>query len=76
MFPILFTSDIIAARQNDLLKDAQRHRLLRQARSARPDFQDRLLTSLGRLMISAGTRLQESYAPVAPHSRAPCPSEC
>lgn len=49
------------ARRNDQLKEAKISRLPRQARAAKPRLQERLVVSVGRLLILAGTKLQGEY---------------
>lgn len=68
--------DLAKAHRNDQLEEAKISRLLRQARVARPRFQERLLVSVGRLLISAGKKLQGEYETVTLHDSEAYPSGC
>jgi hypothetical protein len=50
-------------RRRDLLREAERWRLVRKAKSTRHDFLDRVLTGIGDVLISAGEKLQGRYPP-------------
>jgi hypothetical protein len=62
-----FEFDVLAAvteaHLQDRLKEAEIARLVRQARAARPRLRDRVLASIGGLLISVGEKLQARYAP-------------
>lgn len=46
----------------DLLREAEKERLIREIRGTRPGLLDRVLASVGGLLISVGTKLQMRYA--------------
>ena len=48
----------------DALREAEQKRLGRVANSARPRLLDRVVASIGGLLLSAGKQLQERHAPV------------
>jgi hypothetical protein len=48
----------------DALREAEQKRLGRVANSARPRLLDRVVASIGGLLLSAGKKLQERHAPV------------
>ena len=60
-------------RMNDLLAEAKRARLVRQARANRPNRLNAMLADVGDLLISAGERLQARRVHVAPQ---PCDVCC
>jgi hypothetical protein len=60
-------------RMSDLLAEAERTRLVRQARANRPNRFDAVLAGVGDLLITAGERLQARRLPVAPQ---PCDMCC
>ena len=51
-------------RVKDALRKAEQERLGRVANSARPRLLDRVVASIGSLLLSAGKKLQERHAPV------------
>lgn len=60
------TNKIIQMREQDLLREAEQDRLLRQAREASPRLYRRVLASVGSLLIATGEKLQGSYALTRP----------
>lgn len=60
-------------RMNELLAEAERARLVRQARANRLHRLDAVLADVGDLLISAGERLQARRVQVAPQ---PCDVCC
>jgi hypothetical protein len=50
--------------QSDLWRGMERGRLVRKVGSTRHDFSDRVLTSIGNMLISAGEKLRERHVPV------------
>jgi len=48
----------------DALREAEQKRMGRVANSARPRLLDRVVASIGGLLLSAGKQLQERHAPV------------
>jgi hypothetical protein len=71
----MFGWDIVLiqeARHQELLRQAERERLIRQALAGRKtsdSFYRRALTWLGRQLVAWGWRLQERYGAVGPASR-------
>lgn len=68
MFDVNMTHPVLALARvqvhcNDLLEEAEFHRLLKKAKAGRPRLQDHLLLSLGDLLISFGLRLKARYQP-------------
>jgi len=57
----LLIPEIVRARRDDLLQEAERERLLREARSAERGFLARTLAGIGGFLIATGQKLQESY---------------
>jgi hypothetical protein len=51
-------------RVKDALREVKQDRLIRLANSARPGLPDRVLASIGGLLISTGRKLQGRHAPV------------
>ena len=51
-------------RVKDALREAEQARLGRAANSARPGLPDRVVASIGGILLSAGKKLQERHAPV------------
>jgi hypothetical protein len=51
-------------RMKDTMREVEQDRLIRLANSARPGLPDRVLASVGGLLISAGQKLQEREMPV------------
>jgi hypothetical protein len=49
--------------RQDLLKEAEHYRLIRQVRSGAPGFWDRTLASVGSFLIAAGERLRSRHLP-------------
>ena len=74
--PLQLMMEIAKTRQNELLQEAARERLLRQARATRHNLLDRALAGIGDLLISLGQELQEQVAPAMAHSPKACPSKC
>jgi len=74
--PLQLMMEIAKTRQSELLQEAARARLLRQARATRHSLPDRTLAGMGDLLISFGQRLQEQYAPAMSHGPKACPSKC
>jgi hypothetical protein len=61
-------------RRKDMMREAEKQRLIRAVKAAQPRptrFYDRLLASLGRLLTGWGVRLQARYGPVVE-----IPSDC
>lgn len=52
--------------RNNLLQDAEIHRLHKMAQVDRPRPQDHLLLSIGDALISLGLRLKARYQPSSP----------
>ena len=65
MFEMLEMREAVAARYDDLLKDAQTSRLPAEARSGQPKLRNRLIGSTGEFLIAVGSRLRERYGPLA-----------
>jgi hypothetical protein len=47
--------------RKDLLREAERDRLLGLARQAQPRLGDRVLAAIGRALVAFGRKLQEPY---------------
>ncbi|UCC63035.1 MAG: hypothetical protein JSV36_20210 [Anaerolineae bacterium] len=62
----LLMLEIVKARRDDLLQEAQRERLLREARSAERSFLARNLAGIGGFLIAAGQKLQDPYISAMP----------
>lgn len=60
-------------RMNELLAEAERLRLVRQAKAGSPNRLDSILANVGDLMISVGERLQARRVQVTPQ---PCDVCC
>ena len=61
-------------RRKDMMREAERQRLIRAIKAARPRpkrFYDRLLAGLGRSLTGWGVRLQARYGPMVE-----IPSDC
>jgi hypothetical protein len=54
---------LMRERTKDAQREAKQQQLRRLANSARPRLPDRVLASIGGLLLSAGERLQKRYAP-------------
>ena len=52
--------------QSDLLRDEERGRPVRKAGSARHDLMDRVLTTVGDVLVSTGEKLRAWRMPVTP----------
>ena len=63
-------------RMNELLAEAERARLVRQARANSPHRLDAVLADVGDLLISAGEQLQARRAQVAPQPCDVCCADC
>ena len=69
-------------RMKDTMRKAEQDRLIRLANSARPGLPDRVLASIGGVLISAGQKLQGRCAPAqtgfarSPSSRKPMTKPC
>jgi hypothetical protein len=63
--------EIAKIRQSELLEEAARERLLRQARATRHSLLDRALAGIGDFLISLGQELQEMA-----HGPKACLSKC
>ncbi|HVU12170.1 MAG TPA: hypothetical protein VHD90_12875 [Phototrophicaceae bacterium] len=60
---------LMAERRRDLLRAARMHQLYREADENRAQLGDRLMTLIGDLMISGGTRLKEhAGCPIEAHN--------
>ncbi len=59
MFNRFDEMELQAERRRDLLRAARMHQLYRQADDDRAQLGERLMTLLGDLMISGGTKLKE-----------------
>jgi hypothetical protein len=55
---------MVKEHQRELLEEAKRVRLVREAKPANHGFVDHLLADIGGLLISAGTKLQARCKPV------------
>jgi hypothetical protein len=62
LWPI--TPSAAMAYHDNLLHDAQKHRMVQVTRTAKPRLQDRLFIRLAGFLISAGLWLQARYQPV------------
>ena len=62
---MIFTA-VCKARQQDILAEAERDRLLLQVRPARIGLRERGLAGVGGLLISVGKKLQERYTLAMP----------
>ena len=51
-------------RMKDTMREVEQARLIRLANSARPGFPDRVLASVGGVLISTGQKLQGRHSPV------------
>jgi len=73
---------IMEERVKDALREAEQERLGRVANSAKLRLLDRVLASIGGLLLSAGKKLQERHAPVktgltvSPSPRKPTTRPC
>lgn len=67
----LVTSQLLECRRQDLLRDAEKRRLLRQAARTSPRLAQRLAAIVGGMLIQAGQRLQDTYALTATHQARP-----
>lgn len=73
---------IMEERVKDALREAEQERLGRVANSAKLRLLDRVLASIGGLLLSAGKKLQEPHAPVktgltvSPSPRKPTTRPC
>jgi hypothetical protein len=63
-------------RMNELLKEAERDRLTRQANANRPNPLNAVLVGVGDLLISVGKRLQARRVQVAPQPCDVCRADC
>jgi hypothetical protein len=63
-------------RMNELLAEAERSRLVRQARGSSPHRLDAMLADVGDLLISVGERLQARRVQVAPQPCDVCRVDC
>ena len=59
----LFVYEIGRARQAELLKEADRDRIIQLARAGSPSLMDRCLAGIGDLLVAIGARLQGAHAP-------------
>lgn len=55
--------DLAKARQNDILREAQQQRLVRQAFAGHPSMIARIRERLGGLLIKIGGQLQNRHVP-------------
>jgi hypothetical protein len=62
--------------RQELFKEVEHYRLVRQVRSDSPRLLDRVLASIGGFLISAGERLQARHMPVAHHTSEVCCVDC
>jgi hypothetical protein len=59
--------------RQELFKEIEHYRLIRQARSGAPRLLDRMLASIGGFLITTGERLRSRHVPVVrQHSEAYC----
>jgi hypothetical protein len=62
--------------RQELFKEIEHYRLIRQARAGAPRLLDRVLASIGSFLIAAGERLRSRHVPHVPvvrqHSEAYC----
>ena len=63
-------------RMHELLEEAERVRLIRQAKASRPNQMDSVLASMGDLLISVGERLQARRVQVVPQPCDVCCADC
>jgi hypothetical protein len=63
-------------RIHGLLAEAERVRLVREARANEPNRMDSVLSSVGGLLVSVGERLQARRVRVAPPSCDVCRTDC
>ena len=63
-------------RMNELLEEAERNRLIRQANANRPNPLDSVLAGVGDLLVSVGERLQARRVQVAPQPCDVCRADC
>ena len=66
MYNQMINTAICKARQQDILAEAERDRLLLKARVARVGFRDRALAWIGSLLIAVGRKLLERYTLAMP----------
>lgn len=62
LYPVL-TVAYAKARHSELLREAEFHRLVKEAKAGRPGLQDRLLLSIGGVLISFGLWLKARCQP-------------
>ena len=63
-------------RRQELFGEAERHRLIRQARSEAPRLLDRILVGIGSFLILAGERLRARHVPLVCHTSETCCVDC
>ncbi len=61
MHPIIM-EELVEARENELLEEAEHRRLVSQLRAGQPSLIDHLLEKMGDLLTRTGGRLQERRA--------------
>ena len=57
MSPMIYYENV-KARREDLLREAEKERLIKIALAGQPTFSDRFQTKMGELLIKAGDKLQ------------------
>ncbi len=70
----LLIPEIVKARRDDLLQEAQHERLLRKARPAERSLLARTLAGIGGFLIAAGQKLQDPYIKESPNPLIPAPT--
>ena len=64
MFHLTTLAMIAKEHQHNMLEEAKKYRVLKDARAARPRLQEYLFVRVGDFLISTGLRLKERYEPV------------
>ena len=57
MSPMIYYENV-KARREDLLREAEKERLIKIALAGQPSLRDRIQTKMGELLIKAGDKLQ------------------
>jgi hypothetical protein len=71
MYHPVMAHEYAKSRQQDVLRQAEQRRMVRQARkaqAARPNFSDRIADEMGSLLIDAGQRLKARH--ISPNGKA------
>ena len=61
MSPMIYY-EAISTRHEDLLKEAEKERLIKIAQAGQPNLSDRIQTKMGHMLKKSGTRLQKTQA--------------